>query len=144
MSFGNIFSIWSQFQTVDLSKAGLMYLTEEIVAILAQMQLKALNLSNNRLIAVLPSIHTLKQLETLDLSDNRISAIPEEMSNLEHLRVLNVRNNKLPAIPKIHRPDRALCIIADGNCLTDQALMELNKLNTLPKSMCFASPATSR
>ena len=70
---------------------------KEVWFLIDKTELQYLNLSNNRIKTIPPSIKNLENIVTLDLSNNRIKQLPiEELSNLKNLRVLNIKGNKLP------------------------------------------------
>ncbi|GAQ91194.1 hypothetical protein KFL_007410040 [Klebsormidium nitens] len=59
-------------------------------------KLRSLNLANNRLVSLPPSIWDLETLEELDLSGNLLEGVPEDIRKLSKLRRLNLDRNPLP------------------------------------------------
>lgn len=82
-------------EALDLSNRGLTAIPAEV---LANTQLKYLNLSGNR-ISRIPAIKTLKSLLHLDLSNNLLTNLPDDVDQLASLKTLRVRRNRLGAIP---------------------------------------------
>jgi len=84
----------------------------------------SLNLSNNQLSSIPPSINNLTELTVLELHNNLLSNIPSSIGNLTSLRELSLFNNKLSSLP------------ADIGNLTNLTRLSLssNGLSNLPTS----------
>ncbi|MEM7530934.1 MAG: leucine-rich repeat domain-containing protein [Chloroflexota bacterium] len=85
-----------------------------------------LNLSQNRLIGVLPpEIEYLEMLSYLYLQRNRINELPPEIGELSELHVLNLHDNKLDGLPSAIGRLLSLHTLDLGN----------NRLQTLPSEI---------
>ena len=82
---------------------------------------KSLNLSNNHLSKLPPSICLMAGLEVLNLSNNCLKQFPKLLSQCSNLRVLDVSHNQLTSFPA----DLALqchnlhSFLVDGNPASD-------------------------
>lgn len=61
--------------------------------------LKALYISDNKLVKLPPEIGRLTELETLVVRDNKITTLPEEIGKLTKLKALYAQGNKLVFLP---------------------------------------------
>jgi Leucine-rich repeat (LRR) protein len=72
-------------------------LPEELLAVAGT--LRTLDLSDNRLRVLPPSIAQFKNLKSLNLSGNRLSELPEELTQCSKLESIQVNNNNLTSLP---------------------------------------------
>lgn len=61
--------------------------------------IKVLNLSNNGIEQIPPSINRFHSLEILDLSRNRLYSVPSEIGELHNLEELELNNNRISNLP---------------------------------------------
>ena len=74
--------------------------TERTLEKLNNSTLETIDLSNNKLESLPPSLAKMKNLKVLNLNDNQLKQIPSEIiSNLVSLEELHVKNNPLIEIP---------------------------------------------
>lgn len=62
-------------------------------------ELEILQLNNNQITQLSDSIGVLTQLKTLNLRNNRLKTLPDELRFLKELTDLNLRNNRLSTLP---------------------------------------------
>ncbi|MEM9274859.1 MAG: COR domain-containing protein, partial [Cyanobacteria bacterium P01_F01_bin.143] len=110
--------------------------------------LKTLNIENNKLISLPESIGNLITLNTLNLNCNKLASLPKSIGNLNNLKTLNIEKNELVSIPKsIGNLTNLNTLNLWGNRLTNlpesigrlNSLIELrlraNRLTSLPESI---------
>lgn len=81
----------------NIEKQDLSELPEGLLAL--NKNLRTLNLSENKLSSLPPSIGTFTQLKILNISKNRIGSIPAEVGQLIKLETLLANDNRLTALP---------------------------------------------
>lgn len=59
-----------------------------------------LNLSNNKLASIPPTVKKVKKLKTLNLNSNCLISLPSELGDLQYLQELEVSDNKLSVLPE--------------------------------------------
>eukprot|EP01128_Nolandella_sp_AFSM9_P008799 TRINITY_DN5473_c0_g1_i1.p1 TRINITY_DN5473_c0_g1~~TRINITY_DN5473_c0_g1_i1.p1 ORF type:complete len:890 (+),score=90.35 TRINITY_DN5473_c0_g1_i1:31-2670(+) len=105
--------------------------------------LTLLNLSNNKLTDVNPSISTLASLSNLNLQFNAIKMLPTEIGGLTSLRSLDVSQNCLTALPDTIADLKSLLDLnADYNLLTTLP-PTISKLQNLHKIRVASNRLTS-
>jgi Leucine-rich repeat (LRR) protein len=108
-------------ERVMLDHKGLTELPESIVRLV---NLRVLELSNNKITLLPESIAELVNLETLFLNSNLLSILPESIGKLINLKGLFLNNNLLTVLPE-----------SIGKLSNLQYLdLYYNQLNSLPKS----------
>lgn len=85
-----------------------------------------LNLSNNKIDRVPPSITNMVQLKSFVLAGNSIDRLPARLSTLTSLELLDMRDNQLVAIPET---------IGALHARLKRVMLGRNKLVSLPSSM---------
>eukprot|EP01041_Mallomonas_annulata_P013666 gene13666-29056_t len=73
---------------------------ESVLQKLDSSELVKLDLGNNGLTDLPPSISSLTSLQELYLSDNNLTTLPDTFSKLHELRVLDMRGNKVKILPE--------------------------------------------
>lgn len=132
---------------VELKRRGLNVFPEGFCKITT---LVLVDLSDNKIQAVTDSIASLVDLETLDLSGNVLVSLPDSLGLLKRLKFLNVSGNKLKCLPdSISMCSELIELDASYNQLIylptnfgyqlanlQKMLVQLNKLRSLPSSVC--------
>jgi len=132
---------------VELTSRNLKHFPEGFCKITT---LVLVNLSRNKIQAVTDSIAGLVNLETLDLSGNVLVSLPDSIGLLKRLKFLNISGNKLKSLPdSISMCSELIELDASYNQLTylptnfgyqlanlQKLLVQLNKLRSLPSSVC--------
>ena len=93
---------------IDLTHQGLVEMPETLVKFV---NLRELQLHNNRLTHLSPKIASLTNLEDLYLFDNQLFDLSPEIGKLRNLRNLNLRNNSLTSLPQEVRQLRNLILL---------------------------------
>ena len=65
--------------------------------------LSVIDLSENEIVEILPSISLCKSVRELNLSSNQLSVLPNEIATLGHLESLNLSHNRLKNLPNSFR-----------------------------------------
>ncbi|BES97566.1 LRR_TYP [Nesidiocoris tenuis] len=88
----------SNVTELTIAGSGLEVLGDES---LSELNLRSINLANNRLLVIEPNAfqHSRNTLEALDISYNNLLTIPEEaINNLNRLKMLSVERNKISSL----------------------------------------------
>jgi len=95
----------AEMTAVTLADCARMNLSNNYIRVLASsflfqvLQVRILDLSNNRLQAVPDALCGMGSLEVLKLAGNALEGLPERMGRMARLRLLDVRGNCLTALP---------------------------------------------
>jgi len=99
---------------------------QEVPPLPSDFPLRTLNLSNNRLTALPPSITAITSIKILEVKNNKLQSLPEPMGELKSLQSLHLDSNLLSALP----PSIQLCASLKQVSLSHNALTEL------PEALC--------
>ena len=96
-------------------------------------QLRQLNVSGNRLMALPETIGQLTQLKELNAADNKLTALPNSLGQLAQLQQLNLANNALSLLPGT---------LLNLTSLSELALSGNTALALPPELVASANPAS--
>lgn len=102
--------------------------------------LEVLDLSNNKLLVLSPTVHKLEHLRELILFGNELKTLPHEIGFLRELAILDLSRNKLESLPRsINNIKKLEVVNLSGNDLIvmPEFLLSLPKLR---KVFCIRNP----
>ncbi|CAH1791481.1 unnamed protein product [Owenia fusiformis] len=108
----------------QLGKQGLDEFPPELQKLVKN--LRTLDLSENKISSIPPSIGAFLMLKSLNLNQNRLGGLPNELSKLKKLESLLVSNNRLTSIPTAFVELKALRTVS----------LSHNQLKTFPLGFC--------
>jgi hypothetical protein len=115
-----------KIQSLDLGDNNLTVLSPTIGQL---KQLKTLNLDGNYLETLPIEIGGLPQLQTLSIMHNKLKVLPDEIGNLSQLQILDLCDNQLQVLPNTIGKLKQLQTL----------ILSVNKLKKLPETMSSLS-----
>jgi len=114
-----------KLKEIDLSSNVIVGLTSSMFAVMQN--LERLDLSNNHLEMIDPSIGTLMKLVHLNVTNNRLVALPSELGACKGLQTVLAANNMLETVPTELLENGALSKIRlEGNQMIKSSFLEMN------------------
>ncbi|XP_061699274.1 leucine-rich repeat-containing protein 57 [Syngnathoides biaculeatus] len=102
----------------QLTGKGLLEFPEELQRLTAN--LRTVDLSDNKLEALPPSVGNYAQLRSLTLNSNRLSSLPSEIGKLKKLETLSLSTNRIQRLPPTVDQLKALrTLILAGNRISE-------------------------